>query len=267
VTDIRPSMIIQRNAKCCASSIDARPWARPGYRIRCVLTAYACAALMSVSLGVKAEGGAISNDVQTPSLLLSAFGTLGVVHSSEADADFTSSVFKPNGAGYTHAWSADVDSIVGGQAIGNITSQLSGMVQVISEQRFDGSYKPYVEWANIKYQITSDLSIRLGRIVLPSFLVSDTRNIGYANAWVRPPIEFYGLVPVGNSDGGDASYRFEFGDLIQTVSGSYGQTKSTEPDGGTAPVGHIRHRGIWRRHFACGLSPGALDDRPLELVL
>jgi hypothetical protein len=191
-------------------------------------------ALVSVSAGVYADSGAISDDAHTPSLLLSGFGTLGVAHSSEEDADFTSSIFKPNGAGFTHAWSADVDSIVGGQVIGNFTSQLSAMVQVISEQRFDGSYKPYVEWANVRYQVTSDLSLRVGRIVLPSFMVSDTRNIGYANAWVRPPIEVYGLVPVANSDGVDASYRFQIGDAIQTVVGSYGQTMNEQPGGGRA---------------------------------
>jgi hypothetical protein len=54
----------------------------------------------------------------------SGFGTLGAVHSSEDHADFTS-VLKPNGAGYTHRWSTDVDSRIAGQINARFTSQLS----------------------------------------------------------------------------------------------------------------------------------------------
>jgi hypothetical protein len=198
------------------------------------LVAYIVLATMTGSAGAYADSGAVADDPHTRLLLLSGFGTLGVVHSSEEDADFTSSIFKPNGAGHTHTWSADVDSNIAGQVVANVTSQLSGMVQVISQQRYDGSYRPYVEWANIKYQFTSDFSVRVGRIVLPSFLFSDTRNIGYANAWVRPPVEVYGLVPVANSDGVDASYRFQIGEVIQTVLGTYGKTMNQTPQGGAA---------------------------------
>jgi hypothetical protein len=48
---------------------------------------------------------------------------------------------------------------------------------------------PAIEWANLKYQITSDLAVRLGRIVLPTYDRSDTQNVGYALPWVRVPIE------------------------------------------------------------------------------
>jgi len=168
----------------------------------------------------------------TPLFVFSGFGTLGVVHSSEKDADFTSSIFKPNGAGYTHAWSADVDSNFAGQVIADLTPHLSAMLQVLSEQRFDNTYTPYVEWANIKYQFTPDVSVRVGRIVLPSFLFSDSRHVGYANPWVRPPVEVYSLVPVANSDGVDASYRFQTGAVTHTLLGTYGRTMDKEPQGG-----------------------------------
>jgi hypothetical protein len=34
------------------------------------------------------------------------------------------------------------------------TLQISAMLQVISEQRYDKTHKPHVEWANIAYQAT-----------------------------------------------------------------------------------------------------------------
>ena len=176
---------------------------------------------------------AAADDLSAPMLSFSAFGTLGVVHSSEQRADFTSNLFKPNGAGYTRAWSPDVDSRVGGQTIASFTPQLLAMVQVISEQNYDGSFTPHIEWANLKYQFTPDASVRFGRIVLPSFLFSQSRNVAYTNPWVRPPSELYSLVPVDSSDGGDFSYAVQSGSVNQTWVGTYGVTDSKKPGGGT----------------------------------
>jgi hypothetical protein len=65
---------------------------------------------------------AVAAEDTGPSMFsFNAFGTLGVVHSSVDNADFTSSTLKPDGAGYSHAWSADVDSRVGSQVTAAIT--------------------------------------------------------------------------------------------------------------------------------------------------
>jgi predicted porin len=90
-----------------------------------------------------------------------------------------------------------------------------------------------VEWANIKYQFTPDFSVRAGRIVLPAFLVSDYRKVGYANTWLRPPVEVYSMIPVTNSDGVDASYRLRVGDVTNTVQVIYGNTEPRLPTGGS----------------------------------
>ena len=160
----------------------------------------------------------------------SGFGTVGETHSSETNADFTSSIFNPNGAGHSRSWSPTVDSLIGGQISARFTPELSAVVQVIAEQNYDGTYTPHVEWANIKYQFTPDLSIRIGRVELPTFLFSDTRNVGYTFPWVRPPIEVYSLIPITASDGGGFSYRLNSGDVINTTQGSYVQSNTPQPD-------------------------------------
>jgi len=172
---------------------------------------------------------------------LSSFGTVGIVHSSEKKADFTSSIFKPNGAGHSRNWSTDVDSLIGAQLTTTFTPQLSAVVQVISEQRYDNSYRPFVEWANIKYQFTPDSSARVGRTVLPVFLLSDTRKVGYTLPWVRPPMEVYSLIPITSSDGVDLSYRFHVDEITNTVQGNYGQHDSRQPDG----AGKAMARNLW----------------------
>jgi opacity protein-like surface antigen len=168
---------------------------------------------------------ATGSDDDPPSRMFrfNAFGTLGEVHSSQPHADFTSTNFQPSGAGYSHEWSSDVDTRLGAQLTANFTPQLSAVLQVIVEQTFDDTYKPAVEWANIKYQVTPDFDLRIGRIVVPTFLVSDTLKVGYANHWVRPPLEVYDLNPISNSDGADAKYTLHFGDVANTLRAMYGK--------------------------------------------
>lgn len=159
-----------------------------------------------------------------PDLGFSGFGTIGVAHASIDNADFTSSIMKYSGAGRTRRWSPHVDSRLGAQLDLAMDKQWSAVVQAVSEQRSDGSYKPVIEWANIKYQVTPDLSLRVGRIALPMFLAADYRKIGYAYAWVRPPVEMYNAIPLSNSDGVDASYRWNVGSLKNVTQLFYGST-------------------------------------------
>jgi hypothetical protein len=178
---------------------------------------------------------AVDAGAGTPLFSFSAFGTLGEVHSSQDMADFTDSVFQPNGAGYTHSWSATVDSLIGAQLTANILPTLSAVVQVIVEQNYDGTFRPHVEWANIKYQFTPDMSVRVGRSVLPTFLFSDTRNVGYTYPWVRPPVEVYSQLPLTECDGVDFSARIHSGNLSNTLQGNVGQSSVQQPqDKGTA---------------------------------
>jgi len=191
-------------------------------------------ALMSISISAVAADAVDSGT--SPSIFsFSGFGTVGEVHSSQDSADFANSDLQPNGAGYTRSWSPEVDSLIGGQVSARITPELSAVVQIIAQQNNDGTYTPHVEWANIKYQFTPDLSVRVGRVELPTFLFSDTRKVGYTYPWVRPPIEVYTLLPITASDGADFSNRLSFGDVHNTTQGSYVQSNTPLPhNGGTA---------------------------------
>lgn len=190
--------------------------------------------LVLVLMATLHASGAAAADEDTPLFSFGGFGTLGVVHSSEDQADLTSTIFKPDGAGHSQSWSADVDSLIGAQATVNPTSRLSAVVQVIAEQNYDDSHTPHVEWASIKYQFTPDLSVRAGRSVVPTFLFSEARKVGYAFPWVRPPLEVYGLNPLTNADGLDVSYRLHFGELANTVQANAGRKNLHLADDGVA---------------------------------
>ncbi len=186
------------------------------------------------ALFVLAQSGARGDEASRFKLEFNGYATLGVVHSDEDQADFLGSLLLESGSGYSRSWSLEVDSRVGAQLTATFTPQLSAVVQVVAEQQVDGDYTPHVEWANLKYQVTPDASVRVGRIVVPTFMVSDYRKVGYANVWIRPPNEVYALVPLTANDGVDASYRLLAGSFAHTFQASVGRSDLELPDGGTA---------------------------------
>ncbi|WP_206956172.1 hypothetical protein [Trinickia acidisoli] len=155
---------------------------------------------------------------------LSGFGTLGATYSSLRTADYASTAFQPSGAGASRTVDFADDSRFGVQLTAKFTSQLSALVQVVSHENYDNTFTPTVEWANLSYAFTPDLSLRVARIEMPTFLTSDYREVGYANPWVRVPSELYDMEPVTNSDGVDGSYRAHFGPVTNTVHLIYGES-------------------------------------------
>jgi hypothetical protein len=162
---------------------------------------------------------------------LRGYGTLGVVHSDEDQADFVSAILaQPEGAGHSDEWSTAVDSKNALQIDMTFTDRLYGVVQLISEgisnNSWDGDtnkrFYPSLEWANLSYRLTDDLTIRAGRIVQPFAMHSEYRKVGFANHWVRPPVEVYGAQPFTSSDGADVTYKSKLAAGTNTARAHYG---------------------------------------------
>jgi len=183
----------------------------------------------AISLMLLHAAGSWAQESSYPKWQFNGYGTLGLVHSNENQADFVADIFDPEGAGHSSYLSPEVDSRLGLQLNAEVTSDLSLFGQIIVEQNYDGSYKPELEWANIRYDITRHLSARLGRMVLPTFLVSEYRNVGYALPWIRPPLEVYRLLPVSSADALSLSYRFRTGDFNHSLQALYGQRNLDVP--------------------------------------
>ena len=159
------------------------------------------------------------------------YGTLGVVHSDEDQADYVAIAdVQPKGAGYSSSWSMNVDSKQALQVDVKFSERLSATVQLLSEgvsnNSWDGDrnedFVPSLEWANLSYKVSDELTVRAGRIVLPLMMGAEYRKVGFAQHWIRPPVEVYGLVPFASSDGLDASYRSGVGGGVNTVRAYFG---------------------------------------------
>jgi hypothetical protein len=230
----------------------------------------ACAGAVLFALG--ASTCAASDSPGAPAWKFSGFGTVGVAHSNERQADFVSSVMKGGGAGRTDKWSPHVDSRLGGQVDVSFDPKWSAVVQVVTEQRLDYSYEPRVEWANVKYQVTPELAVRVGRIALPMFIAADYRKVGYAYPWVRTPLEVYGVLPISNSDGADISWHWNGETARSMTQAFYGRTDMPLYDGArlrgnniaglsqTVEQGDFSARAsVITTRLSVGLFPGLFD--------
>lgn len=176
------------------------------------------------------------------------YGTLGAAHSSEHRADYIPNPVNSEGPGRSYRWDSLLDSRAAVQVSVAPSENLYGVVQVVVEKRYDGKFKPKVEWANLQYTPSPSLSVRAGRIALGTYMVSDHRKVGYSLPWLRPPPELYQLLSITNSDGVDITYQHDFDNSAYSVTAHYGSNKAKEF------VGLLEATNIWGfvNHFERG---------------
>ncbi|MCG8671330.1 MAG: hypothetical protein MI867_18130 [Pseudomonadales bacterium] len=117
---------------------------------------------------------------------------------------------------YDSDWSFRSDTILGVQALVNVSQRWSATAQVVSRGfTFDkkSDFEPTLEWLFAKYQWTPETSTRIGRMRTPLYLYSDTLEIGYSYPWSRPPVDTYTflLSAISDFNGLDVSTSFDLG--------------------------------------------------------
>jgi hypothetical protein len=147
-------------------------------------------------------------------LSISGFGTIGVAKSDTDKAQF---VRYNQAEGVADGWRLGLDTNLGLQSTYQFTDQLSATAQVLTRQNTSPTFTTELTWAFVKYRATDELNVRVGRVQLPTFLISDYQNVGYANTMMRPPVELYGQVPLEGTDGVDVNWQHAFGPAHVTV--------------------------------------------------
>lgn len=180
---------------------------------------------LPVTLAVLAACATAHADYTSPDgqFRLSGFGTLGASRSSTNDALFN---YPGQGGGADKKASLNPDSKIALQGTYKFTPSLSATAQLMMKYDAEGEYVPNPEWVFAKWQPASGLSLRAGRMGAPFFMVSDFRDVGYANTTVRPNLDVYGQVPVSYFDGADAAYQMDVGSVTVTSTLWAGNAKS-----------------------------------------
>lgn len=181
---------------------------------------------------VKAEDTSSSYQISPPihptGLKISGFGTLGYWHSTGADDLIFRRELGQN-VPQIDKNHAKADSRLGLQLNYLASERLELVGQLVLREQAHFRPDHAIEWAFAKYRPTEDTQVRLGRVGMDLFMLSDYRNVGYAYNWVRPPTEFYGWIPFYSINGADAVKSLPVGDGHLKVKVFGGQTETGMP--------------------------------------
>lgn len=157
------------------------------------------------------------------SFSLSGFGTLGASRINTDDVQFN---YPGQGGGSDTSWGFSPDSKIAVQGTYKFTPQVSATAQVMTKLGPEAQYLSNFDWAFAKWQASPALTFRAGRMGGPFFMISDFRNVGYANTAVRPNLDVYGQVPTDRYDGIDATYQHNFDSMTLNATVLYGDAKA-----------------------------------------
>lgn len=176
-------------------------------------------AVLMCALGLGSLAAPTLADVQYK---FSGFGTLGGVKTNTDETEFRTSVEQYRGAGKTIDLGVDSKLAFQGSAVFNngvtLTAQVLGARK---GEDFDMGF----EWLFAQYTGIDGLDLKAGRVVLPAFLVSDSRLVGYSTPWLRVPPLVYNMMPMSNIDGGQATYRKSVGSAVASLQMTAGSSK------------------------------------------
>lgn len=161
-------------------------------------SALLCSLLLAISLPALADSKDLEES-EPNNLSIQGFGTLGLARTTNDGAQYLRTINQAEGI--SNHWSANNDSLLGVQAAYRFNHSLSAAVQGISSYRYDGSFKPSLSAAYLKYDVSPTFSILAGRMATEFVIGSNSRSIGYSYATVRPAVEFFGMVPFNYGDG------------------------------------------------------------------
>ena len=156
-------------------------------------------------------------------LSFSGFGTVGAVMTDTDAAQYRASVRQGKGADKSP--DLGVDSRLGLPANLTLNPTYSIVAQGLMSRR-DGQEGGQLEWLFGQAHVNSWLDARGGRMVLPTFMLSDTRNVGFASHWIHAPHEVYDNYPSTSFDGVEAVMHTDWQGVRFTLQPSWGKSNS-----------------------------------------
>lgn len=114
------------------------------------------------------------------------------------------------------------ESNLGIQFTTDISSKMDMTVVMSARGGPDQKYNFETEWAYVNYKFDDDLSLRIGKVKGPFYMVSDYKDVGYAYPWVSPPEEVYKTNPIRSLNGLDLVYQKTINDVSYLAEIYYG---------------------------------------------
>jgi hypothetical protein len=187
-------------------------------------------AALWMALVLAASAAARADDGISTSI--SGYGTLGGTFTSDGNYRYRHDTTEALGAGTQ--FDIGLESRLGVQAVVDFGSGFSVTAQELAKERADGAFSLGTEWLFVQYVPDSSWKLRLGRVALPIFLLSDSINVGYAAPWFRAPNEIYGSSIFQYLDGVQVLWHHNIGQVGLGLGASYGNATQPYVASGTA---------------------------------
>ncbi|MCW9025257.1 MAG: hypothetical protein OQK73_11360 [Gammaproteobacteria bacterium] len=174
--------------------------------------------------------GVMQNSQAVENIEFSGYFTLKGTYADNQQASNTSTT-----AGYGNGYADDRvnwdtrDTRIGLQATAEVTPKLDMTLVMQANGGSNDQYDLAATWGYAGYSISDTLTLRMGKVKGPFYMVSDYIEVGYAYPWVTPPQEVYSTNPMKSLTGLDLVYNESFGNmnfLFELYTGS-GNHKAT----------------------------------------
>ena len=201
-------------------------------------------------------------DDSYPNWSLKGFGTLAFTGTDSKNLGFYRDTSQTQDV--TQAWGISTDSSLGIQIDASISPTLHATAQWIARDHSGNFFEQNLEWAFLRWLIDDDLTLRIGRLGVDVFLLSDYRNVGYAYPWMRPPHEFYAYLGLYHFDGMDVTKKWNVGDGTLSLKSFAGYSHNQYQDKVTSRIINfdfaiaganvLYETGDWRFRASYGLA-------------
>lgn len=193
---------------------------------------------ISLAVGLALACAGAQADWSNDWVRVSGFGTAAVTKNTSDNTYYRLGMLQPSGA--RDGYDGGALNKIGLQSTLTATPWLSATAQVVSQRQYDDGYDPVFDWAFVKVKPLDSVAVRMGRLVLPGFMVSESRNVGYVNTMVTPPIDVYTLLPLTKFDGMDVNWRINAGPVTVNVTPYMGRRREPTAGGTVLQMDNLR---------------------------
>jgi hypothetical protein len=143
---------------------------------------------------------------------------------SQTDTDAAQVGFSGQPEGIDSSGTMGFDSKLGVQLTAKFNDVFSATVQGVAYTDLTSSWRPRLDWAYVRAQVTPKLTARIGALRTPMFMFSDSVFIGYSNVWLRAPLEIYNQSPVYQLRGVELNWRSSVGPVTIGLQPYFGES-------------------------------------------
>ena len=130
-------------------------------------------------------------------------------------------------------------------------------LQTVAREGEDDEPEVELEWAFVRWFVSDAVALRVGRLALPAFAMSDHGEVGYAITSVRPPEDIYAQIPLRRYTGADLTLTGSRGETSYALQVGAGPMEETLP-------GDLRVTGddAWAANPRARARPGTTSPEP-----